>query len=172
MAVPFSAAGSARAEFFYLFTLAFAAQLAIIGVARLGYDYPQLPAVPLLVVCVLQGWALLFVPYLVLEWSEPHCLTWALCALPAVALAAAGFYVTQPSVRDCPQDRPRWLRQAANGRSAPRWGWCRCACFDREPVSDASQERFCREQRFCEASLIGGLWRHHVPHRHRRRSRN
>jgi phytol kinase len=102
-------------EFFYLFTLAFGAQLAIIGVARLGYDYPRLPAAWLLGVCILQGWVLLFVPYLVLEWSEPLCLACVLWALPGVTLAAVGFYLTQPSVRDCPADRPRWLRQAAGG---------------------------------------------------------
>lgn len=102
-------------EFYYLFTLAFAAQMAIIAIARLGYDYPNLAGVPLLGVCILQGWTLLFVPYLVLEWSEPLCLINALCAMPGVALAAIGFYVTQPNVRDCPTDRPRWLRQAAGG---------------------------------------------------------
>ena len=101
--------------FFYLFTLAFAAQLAIIAVARLGYDYPRLPAVLLLGVCILEGWVLLFVPYLVLAWSEPQCLACLVWALPGVALAAVGFYFTQPSVRDCPADRPRWLRQAALG---------------------------------------------------------
>jgi phytol kinase len=101
--------------FFYLFTLAFAAQLAIIAVARLGYDYPHLPAALLLGVCILQGWALLFVPYLMLEWSEPQSVTWTLSALPGVAVAAVGFYLTQPSVRDCPLDLPRWLRQAAHG---------------------------------------------------------
>jgi phytol kinase len=104
-----------RPEFLYLFTLAFAAELAIIAVARLSYDYPHLSAPPLLAVCVLQGWALLFVPYLVLEWSEPLCLRCVLGALPGVALAAVGFYLTQPSVRDCPTDRPRWVRQAAHG---------------------------------------------------------
>jgi phytol kinase len=101
--------------FFYLFTLAFAAQLAIIAVARLGYDYPGLSGAALLGVCVLQGWVFLFVPYLVLEWSSPPCLLCTVAALPGVALAAAGFYLTQPGVRDCPLDTPRWLRQAAHG---------------------------------------------------------
>jgi phytol kinase len=104
-----------RPEFLYLFTLAFAAELAITAVARLSYDYPHLSGPRLLLVCVLQGWALLFVPYLVLEWSTPLCLRCVLGALPGVALAAVGFYLTQPGVRDCPTDRPRWLRQAAHG---------------------------------------------------------
>jgi phytol kinase len=103
-----------RPEFLYLFTLAFAAELAMIGVARLSYDYPQLSAPCLLAICVLQGWLVLFVPYLLLEWSDPLCLRRILGALPGVAVAAVGFYVTQPNVRDCPADRPRWVRQAAH----------------------------------------------------------
>jgi phytol kinase len=102
-------------EFYYLFTLSFAAQLAIIAVARLGYDYPRLPAPALLVLCILQGWIIVFVPYALFEWSDPLCPVRVLCALPGIALAAIGFYFTQPSVRDCPTDRPRWLRQAAQG---------------------------------------------------------
>jgi phytol kinase len=104
-----------RPEFLYLFTLAFAAELGIIAVARLSSDYPHLSAPRLLAVCVLQGWVLLFVPYLVLEWSEPLCIRCVLGALPGVALAAVGFYFTQPSVRGCPIDQPRWVRQAAHG---------------------------------------------------------
>ena len=106
--------GDAHA-FLYLFTLAFAAQLAIIAVARLGYDFPHMPAALLLSVCVLQGWLLLFVPYMLIERSAPHSVAYAICALPGVAFAAIGFYLTQPNVRDCPADRPRWLRQAAQG---------------------------------------------------------
>jgi phytol kinase len=102
-------------EFLYLFTLAFAAELAIIAVARLGYDYPHLSGPRLLAVCVLQGWGLLFVPYLVLTWSEPLCLRCVLFALPGVAVAAVGFYLSQPCVRDCPTDNPRWFRQALHG---------------------------------------------------------
>ncbi len=100
--------------FLYLFTLSFAAHLAIIGVARLGFDYPALSARSLLGVCAVQGWLLLFLPYLLLEWFSPGCLRCSLCALPAVAVAAAGFYLTQPQIHDCPTDAPRWLRQAAN----------------------------------------------------------
>src|SRR5262249_43915369 len=98
----------------YLFTLAFAAHLAIIGIARLGYDYPRMKAVALLVVCVVQGWLLLFLPSVLLEWCRPRPPLCALCALPGVAVAALGFYATQPQVRDCPADTPRWLRQAAH----------------------------------------------------------
>ncbi len=102
-------------EFLYLFTLAFAAELAIIAIARLGYDYPRMSGPSLLTVCILEGWGLLFVPFIALEWSEPMCVPYAFMALPGVALAAIGFYLTQPTVRDCPTNAPRWLRQAASG---------------------------------------------------------
>jgi phytol kinase len=102
-----------RPSYLYLFTLAFASQLAIIGVARLGFDYPTLSAPALLAGSILKGWVLQFLPYLVLEWSA-HAVLLTLAALPGVALAAVGFYFTQPQVRNCPLDTPRWLRQAAN----------------------------------------------------------
>jgi phytol kinase len=104
-----------RHEFYYLFTLAFAAQMAMIAVVQLGCAYPQLSGPALLSVCVLKGWALLFVPWVLIEWSSPRCLLCALWAVPGIALAAIGFYLTQPQVRNCPADTPRWLRQAAHG---------------------------------------------------------
>src|SRR5262249_34000869 len=109
-------------EFLYLFTLAFAAELAIIGVARLGSDYPKMSGPALLAVCVLEGWVLLFVPYLVLEWHDPMSLCRTLLALPGVALAAVGVYLTQPGVRDCPMGAPRWRRQAATGAAGSALG--------------------------------------------------
>jgi len=101
--------------FLYLYTLAFAAQLGMIAVTRLGYDYPELPAGALLGICILQGWVLLFVPYMIMALHEPRCLLYVMCALPGIALATIGFYFTQPRVRERPADRPRWLRQAAHG---------------------------------------------------------
>jgi phytol kinase len=104
-----------RPEFYYLFTLAFAAQMAIIAVVGLGHRFPRLSGPALLAICVLEGWLVLFVPYLLIEWSSPRSLLGTFVALPAIALAAAGFYFTQPQVRNCPVDTPRWLRQAAHG---------------------------------------------------------
>lgn len=104
-----------EAEYFYLFTLSFAAQLGMIAIARLAYDYPRLPTAALLGICILQGWGLLLAPYVLLAWAEPRCLVFALWALPGVALAAIGFYFLQPGVRDCPADTGRWLRNAGLG---------------------------------------------------------
>jgi phytol kinase len=104
-----------ESAYFCLFTLSFAVQLGMIAVARLAYDYPRLPAVWLLGICVLQGWGLIMLPYLALALSEPHAIACVAWGLGGVALATVGFYFLQPNVRDCPADRPRWLRQAALG---------------------------------------------------------
>jgi phytol kinase len=98
----------------YLFTLTFAAQMAIIVVVRMGARYPGLPCPALLTLAILQGWLLLFVPFMLLEWSST-CLLCTLGALPGVALAAVGFYYTQPCVRACPTNTARWLRQGILG---------------------------------------------------------
>jgi phytol kinase len=93
------------------FTLAFAAHLAIIGIARLAYDYPQLPARMLLAMCVLKAWLLLFLPYVILDGLHAASFLAAGLALPAVALAASAFYFLQPGIDDCPTDTSRWFRQ-------------------------------------------------------------
>jgi phytol kinase len=108
--------------FLYLFTLSFAAHLAIIGVARLGYDYPAMKPVPLLLLCGFQGWLFLFVPYAIMQWNDSRVVVEIVMALPATALAAAGFYLTQPEVRNCPADTLRWLRQAAHATAASAVG--------------------------------------------------
>jgi phytol kinase len=104
-----------ESEYFYLFTLSFAVQLGMIAVARLGYDYSRLSGFWLLGICILQGWGLIMLPYLAIALSEPHRLACVAWALPGVTLATLGFFFLQPNVRDCPADRPRWLRQAALG---------------------------------------------------------
>jgi phytol kinase len=104
-----------ESAYFCLFTLSFAVQLGMIAVARLGYDYPRLLALWLLGICVLQGWGLIMLPYLAFALSEPHGLACVAWGLAGVTLGTVGFYFLQPNVRDCPADRPRWLRQAVLG---------------------------------------------------------
>jgi phytol kinase len=104
------------------YTIAFAANLAIIGLARLRYDYPRLATPTLLTICIAQAWLLLFVPFAVIhlfvpfvvtQGAPPSALACALVALAGVAGASLLFYTTQPGMNDCPTDTPRWLRQAA-----------------------------------------------------------
>src|SRR5262249_24566048 len=95
---------------------------AIIGLARLRYDYPRLATPALLTICIGQAWLLLFVPFVVVhlfvpfaqtQGGPPSALACALAALVGVAGAAVLFFTTQPGMNDCPTDTPRWLRQAA-----------------------------------------------------------
>lgn len=111
-----------RPQFLYLFTLSFAAQLAMIGIARLGYDYPRMKSASLLLLCIFQGWLFVFLPYLLLFWFSPHTILRVTLALPAVGMAGLGFYLLQPEVRNCPTDTWRWLRQAAIAGAASALG--------------------------------------------------
>ena len=101
-----------RPELLFPYTLAFAAHLAIIGIARLCYDYPKWSAPALLAVCIFQGWVLLFVPYLIAEGVSRQTVGNGLVGLASVSAAALAFYATQPGIEDCPTDTPRWVRQA------------------------------------------------------------
>jgi len=103
-----------RPDFLFPYTLAFAAHLAIIGVARLKSDYPQLGPVKLLAICVGKSWLLLFGTYLLSQGVTDETLRAAGVGLAGVTLAAGAFYATQPGIDDCPTDTPRWLRQAAD----------------------------------------------------------
>lgn len=106
-----------RDDLLFPYTLAFAAHLAIIGIARLKFDFPQTPDAVVLVVCVTKGWLLLFVPYAVAQWFTTdigmNTLRDLAISLAGVTVAAISFYATQPEIHDCPLDTPRWLRQAA-----------------------------------------------------------
>lgn len=102
-----------RHEFLYPYTLAFACHLAMIGIARLKYDYPTRSDVVILVTCILKGWTILFVPYLLIEQIGPRSVPYAIVGLIGIAIAGLAFYCTQPQLDDCPIDTPRWLRQSA-----------------------------------------------------------
>lgn len=103
-----------RHELLVPYATAFAANLAIIGLARLRHDFPQRSPGSVLAICVLKGWLILFIPFVVIEQLSPSSLWCALAALAGVALAAGLFQVIQPGMDDCATDVPRWLRQAGS----------------------------------------------------------
>jgi len=106
----FVATAAGRPELFYPYTLAFACHLAIIGTARLRFDYPRLATPVLLITCILKSWVLIFGPFVLLEGKSAW---WpAVVALGPVAVATVVFYFTQPGMDDCPTDTRRWVRQA------------------------------------------------------------
>jgi phytol kinase len=103
-----------RPDFLFPYTLAFAAHLAIIGVARLKFDFPDLPSGQLLTICVGRSWLLLFGTYVIAQGFTSAAWLAAGVGLVGIMVAAVAFYWTQPGIDDCPTDTPRWLRQAAD----------------------------------------------------------
>jgi phytol kinase len=101
-----------RPELLYLYNLAFAAHLAMIGLARLRYSFPRTAGAWLIVTCVVKGWLLLFVPFVLLDGMKAESLFRALAATLGVALATVAFDRLQPGLRDYPTDALRWRRQA------------------------------------------------------------
>jgi phytol kinase len=98
--------------FYFPFTVAFAAHLAIVGTTRIRCDHPAL-SVPVVVRrCILVGWLILFLPYYVLEGLAQRAAVQGIAALIAVTIATLAFNHVQPRMEDCPTDEPRWLRQA------------------------------------------------------------
>lgn len=98
-----------RPEFLYPYTVAFAANLAIIGVAGLPTeDYTHKQAFRQLGSYILKVW-LLFVPFIVLQGSRETAVWYALTAMLGVALAAIAFYITQPTLRRYQTNLPNWL---------------------------------------------------------------
>lgn len=102
-----------KPEFYYLFTLSFAAHLAIIGIARFAFDYPAMPRAALLATCILKGWLLVLAPYYFIERMGADALTLSLWAGVAVTIAALLFFFLQPNINDCPSDTARWWRQGS-----------------------------------------------------------
>ncbi len=101
-----------NSDYYYPYTLAFAAHLGIIGVARLGKAYPGMPVPALLGTCISKGWLLIFLPYFLVQGMTRNAGVRAGAGLAGVAIAALLFYHLQPRIDDCPIDRARWLRQA------------------------------------------------------------
>lgn len=100
-----------RLDVFYPYTLGFAAHVAIIGATRMRRSRPGRPTWAVLALTTAQAWALLFVPYLLVEGFLARQVALSLLALPVVATAAGVFYAIQPGIADCPVDLRRWVRQ-------------------------------------------------------------
>jgi phytol kinase len=116
----FLATATGRRELFYPYTLAFACHLAIIGAARLRFDFPRLSTPVLLATCIVKSWALIFGPFLLLQGMAAW---WpAAATVGPIALAAVTFYFTQPGMDDCPTDTGRWVRQGLVAGAASALG--------------------------------------------------
>jgi phytol kinase len=99
-------------ELFYPFTLAFAAQLAMLALVTLKHSRTGLSPLLQLALSIFQGWLFLFVPFILITGVTPLIIKDSLVALLGVSLAALAFYYLQPAPEGYPTDLARWLRQA------------------------------------------------------------
>jgi phytol kinase len=107
---------------FFAYALAFAAHTTMLGVSHAHFGQAHLPLLRT-VPAVLQGLAVLVMPFVLMWGLDPRLL--AIVLIGAAALSAAGFTFLrlQPSLDDCPGSPARWRRQAliAAGVSLLAW---------------------------------------------------
>jgi phytol kinase len=100
-----------RPDLLYPGTVSFAAHLGMVTVARLRLANPTAPAALLVAVSTGAGVLIIMTGYALIQHGVPEAVREAALALPLVALAVVGFYLSQPGMDACPFDTPRWLRQ-------------------------------------------------------------
>jgi phytol kinase len=102
-----------RSEFLYPYTLAFAANLAVVGVAGLSpMEYWHSSRFVMLMVYVLKSWLLMFVPLVAVVGVSQISIASTLFGLLGTALAAIAYYLTQPALRNHPTDTLSWICRA------------------------------------------------------------
>ncbi len=107
-----------RPELIYIYCLTFAGHLAIMGLARMKHDFPRATHAGLLTRCVLTGWLVLFVPFVVITGLSRQTPTLAAGALIVVMVAAGLFFRFQPNLDNCPRDQRRWVLQSVSATAA------------------------------------------------------
>jgi phytol kinase len=101
-----------RPEFFYPFTIAFAAHVSIVGMVRHRYAVPGATRGRVLVSNIAKGWLVLGVAYLLFDGLTVAFGLHALAGLVGLTLASLAFYAIQPGLSAYPTDWPRWRREA------------------------------------------------------------
>jgi phytol kinase len=99
-------------DYLLSFTIAFAGNLAIAGIARLKCDYPHLRDSQVVPTCIGAAWAIEFLLFAVAAGLGWATLVGAAIGLAGVVVVALTFYLVQPGLDDCPTDTARWWRQA------------------------------------------------------------
>lgn len=97
--------------YFYAYTLAFAAHLAIIDIAVPQF-HPQLPNEAFIGRSVLKGWVLIFVPFLWIQGWELRAIAYAAEGLVTVGLIAIAFALLQRSCREL-DETWMWIGRSA-----------------------------------------------------------
>jgi phytol kinase len=104
----------ARPEFLYAYTLGFAGNLAVVGVAGLSpVAYWRSPHLFSLLLYVLKSWLLIFMPLIISMGISQSSGMIALMGLVGTAAVTIAYYVTQPYLRNLNTDTPAWICRAA-----------------------------------------------------------
>jgi len=109
------AKGAGRPELIHCYTLAYAAHMGIISLARLSAITPGGSPAALIALSGLEGWAFVFLPYVLLQGGSAWVLLQASVAVVAVLLAVAGYQRLQ---RDADEAGARWRHQALSAMAA------------------------------------------------------
>jgi phytol kinase len=125
------AGGTGDRTLLFPYTVGFAAHLAIFGVSRLAFQFPEVPLAHILVRAVLTSSLLILVPYAAVSGLTARTVILASAGLVAISLGAALFMLVQRSIRNLPQDAARWTLQAAAAGFATIMAWVFAITIDR-----------------------------------------
>lgn len=115
------ATGDGRLLFPY--TVGFAAHLAIFGVSRLAFQYPDLPLARILTRAVITSSVLVLTPYAAAVGFTAAVVPRVIGGTLAVAAGSMVFSTLQRSIRNTPQDASRWILQSAAAACATVAAW-------------------------------------------------
>jgi phytol kinase len=102
-----------KPEFLYPYTLAFAGNLAIVGVAGLSpVNYWRSSHLFSVLGYILKAWLLIFTPLVIAMGISSVSISVALLGLAGTAAGAIAYYVTQPYLRTLETDTPAWVCRA------------------------------------------------------------
>jgi thiol:disulfide interchange protein len=97
----------------YAYGVAYGANLSFIALAFFAHRSRRLPLLVAGLLSWTLGYMLLAIPYFLVWHEHPRVLTLALAAALTLAICLVIFMKWQPSLKDCPNDSARWLRQTA-----------------------------------------------------------
>jgi phytol kinase len=117
------AKATGRPAMLFPYSIVFGAHLAMFGISRLAHQFPERPLASLFWRAVVMSWLMMMAPFVAIAGATAPNLAAAAAGLGAIALGAAVFMFTQPTIRNARQDTERWLWQAGAASVASVAAW-------------------------------------------------